>query len=67
MTDVKYPDITVRLTDTDSHPFSIIGTVASALQRAGVPGLQIEKFKEEAKSGDYDNVLVTAMRWVNVE
>ena len=64
---VKYPEITVQLTGTDGNAFSIIGTVQRALRRAGVDAAEVSAFVAEAMSGDYDNVLATAMRWVEVE
>lgn len=62
----KYPDIEVELTGTDGNAFSIIGAVTQNLRRNGVAGSEINEFRLEAMSGDYDNVLVTAMRWVTV-
>lgn len=61
-----YPHVTVRLTGTDGNVFAVIGTVKRALQRAKVDRVQIDNFTNEAMSGDYDNVLRTAMKWVNV-
>ncbi len=36
------------------------------MRRAGVPPTEIEAFRVEAMSGDYDNLLATAMKWVDV-
>ncbi len=66
-TDPRYPDITVQLSEEDGNAFSIIARVSKALRRAGIPAEEIALYKQESTSGDYDNVLVTAMRWVNVE
>ena len=66
MTDVKYPQVTVALSGQDGNAMMIIGRVRAALRRARVTGDQINAFTDEAMSGDYDNVLQTAMRWVNV-
>lgn len=63
---VKYPDIEVELFDSDGNAFMIIGKVRRALSRARVPREDIDKFVEEATSGDYDNVLQTCMKWVEV-
>ncbi len=63
----KYPDITVRLAGEDGNAFAIIGRVKQALWRAGVPREEIEKFREEAMSGDYNDLLATCIRWVEVE
>jgi hypothetical protein len=63
----KYPDIVVQLSGEDGNAYMIIGNVASALRRGGVSTPEIDEFIVEAKSGDYDNVLQIAMRWVEVE
>lgn len=64
---VKYPNITVKLVGNNGNAFSIIGNISTALRRNGVDKVEIDTFTEEAMSGDYNNVLVTAMKWVNVE
>jgi len=64
--DCKYPSVTVRLTGQDGNAFSIMGRVTRALRREGVSKEEIDKYREESMSGDYDNVLATAMRWVDV-
>lgn len=64
--DVKYPEVEVQLTGRDGNAFAIIGSVQAALRRAGVSTSELEDYVKESTSGDYDNVLRTAMRWVNV-
>ena len=64
--EVKYPDVTVQLTGIDGNAFMIMAVVNRGLRSAGHDEA-IEKFMEEAQSGDYDNVLVTAMKYVNVD
>lgn len=73
MNSPKYPDIVVRLSGTDGNAFAIIGTVQRALKTARdgqghrlVSEDELKQFIAEATSGDYDNVLATAMRWVEV-
>lgn len=61
----KFPDVEVQLTGVDGNAFAIMGAVTSALRRAGHREY-IEQFQTEAMSGDYDNLLRTAMRWVDV-
>lgn len=65
----KYPsvNVTVKLTGEDANAFAIMGRVIRELRRAGVPSEEIDRFRKEAMSGDYDNLLRTCMRWVNVE
>lgn len=64
---VKYPHITVPLVGNDGNAFAIIGAVSSALKDNRVSKEERDAFINEAMSGDYDNLLVTCMKWVNVE
>lgn len=63
---VKYPDVKVQLSEQDGNAFAIIGRVRRALEKAQVSDSEIEAFSAEATSGDYDHLLQTAMKWVNV-
>lgn len=67
MSEVKFPYVTVQLSGEDGNAFSIIGRVGSALRKAGASQQDVNQFTDEAMSGDYDNVIRTAARWVNVE
>lgn len=67
MSNVKYPEVTVELTGTDGNAFAILGAVSNALKRAGVDKAERDAFYTEATAGDYDALLRTAMRWVNVD
>lgn len=66
MSDTKYPDIEVELVGRDGNAFAIMANVSKALRRANVPQAEIDKYLEESTSGDYDNLLATATRWVSV-
>jgi hypothetical protein len=66
MTAVKHPEITVELLGQDGNSFMILGLVAKALRRAGVPKDEIAQYQKEAMSGDYDHLLQTTMAWVDV-
>jgi hypothetical protein len=66
MSDVKYPDIEVELVGQDGNAFAIMASVSKAMRRAKVSQAEIDKYLEESTSGDYDNLLATAMRWVSV-
>lgn len=75
MTGVKYPDCTVQLTGTDGNAVAIFMKVARELKYYLVneqdwasedARREAEAFKAEATSGDYDNVLATCHRWVDV-
>jgi hypothetical protein len=62
----KYPDVKVRLAGEDGNAFAIIGRVSRALDRAGIEPSEVKQYQDEATSGDYDNVIQTSMRWVEV-
>ena len=62
----KYPNITVRLVGNDSNAFAILAAVKKALHNNKVSSDEIKQFYDEATSGDYDNLLQTAMKWVEV-
>jgi hypothetical protein len=66
MNDIKYPDIKIMLTGTDGNAYAIIGRVRRALQAADVSDAEVEEFTADATSGDYDHLLRTCMRWVDV-
>jgi len=55
----------VKLVGEDGNAFLIIGRVSSALKKAGMKE-ESEKFIKEATSGDYNNVLISAMKYVKV-
>jgi hypothetical protein len=65
MSDTKY-NVRVKLVGTDGNAFALMGKVREALRKAKAPPEDIKAFTEEAMSGDYNNLLVTCCRWVNV-
>jgi hypothetical protein len=64
--EIRYPEITVQLTGVDGNAFMILGTVQRELRRGGVPAAEVSEFVAEATAGDYDHLLQTCMRWVEV-
>jgi len=62
----KY-NVTVQLTGEDGNAFAIMGAVRKALRKAGASTEELNQYSMESMSGDYDNLLRTAMRWVVVE
>lgn len=61
----KHPNIHVRLSGEDGNAFSIIGRVTRAMKDEGLDTEEVNAFRDEAMSGDYDNVLQTCMKWVS--
>lgn len=62
----KYPNVGVQLTGSDGNAFAVMAAVGRALRNAKVPQTEIATFRQEAMSGDYDNLLRVCMSWVNV-
>ena len=56
----------VELVGRDGNAFAILGRVQKALRRAGFRD-EAEQFYEEASSGDYDHLLATCHRYVDVQ
>jgi hypothetical protein len=63
----KYPGITVPLTGTDGNAFAVLGKVSRALRQAGVSQAERDAFTQETTASDYDRLLQTVMRWVEVD
>lgn len=61
----KY-DVTVQLSGNDGNAFAIMANVKNALKKAGATKDEIDSYISESMSGDYDNLLQTAMKWVEV-
>jgi hypothetical protein len=61
----KY-DIEVKLIGNDGNAFSIMGAVTKAMRRAGVSREEQDEYFKQATAGDYNQLLVTTMEWVEV-
>lgn len=77
MIDVKYPNIYVPVEEfqRDGNAGALMGCVVDALRQARSDGdltpeearQAIHDFRKEAMSGDYDHLIQTCMKWVNIE
>jgi len=63
----RYPNAVVVLSESDGNAFAILSRVSRALRKAGAEPDELEAFRKEAMSGDYNALLATCMRWVEVE
>ncbi len=61
----KY-DIEVKLIGNDGNAFSIMGAVTKAMRRAGVSREEQDEYFKQATAGDYNQLLLTTMEWVEV-
>ena len=57
----------LQLSGEDGNAFSIIGRAIRALKDAGYSAAEVEEYRKDAMSGDYDHVLQTTMKWCDVE
>lgn len=65
--EVRYPDVTVKLTGGDGNVFAIIGAVTAAVKRAHGPEASQEWSRAAMSQPSYDDVLRLATSTVNVE
>lgn len=64
---IKYPKVVVKLEGEDGNAILIISRVRKALKKAGVSAEEIELFRKEATSGNYEHLLQVVMDWVSVD
>lgn len=57
--------VKVKLVGGSGNAFAILGGVTREMRKAGF-GDYTEEFTKEATSGDYDKLLQTCMKWVDV-
>lgn len=55
-----------KLTGEDGNAFAIIGRVIKTMKESGVTSDEINKFTEEATVGDYDHLLATTIKYLNL-
>jgi hypothetical protein len=56
----------VKLVGEDGNAFYILGACQRAAKEAGWPAERIKAVMDEARSGDYNNLLATAMKHFDV-
>lgn len=61
----KY-DVKVQLSGNDGNAFAIMGAVKKALKQAGATREELDEYLKDSMSGDYDNLLRVAAKWVKV-
>ncbi len=64
---IKYPDVKVQLAGNDGNAFAIMSNCTKQARRAGVSAEEIETFRKECTSGDYDHLLQTCMKWFDCD
>lgn len=59
-------NVTVKLSGNDGNAFAIMGSVRNALKKAGATKEQLDQYTMDSMSGDYQNLLRVASRYVNI-
>lgn len=62
----KYPNIEVSLSNEDGNAVAMVTRVVLAMRDDGVGRDEVDSFRDEALSGDYEHVIDTIEEWVNV-
>ena len=57
----------LELTGHDGNAFAILGSAMRVAGKAGWTKEEVDKFMNEAQSGDYDHLLQTCMKYFDVE
>lgn len=60
-------NIDVKLIGRDGNAFAIMAEVVRALRKHGLSKEKTDDFMTEAMNSDYNNLLRTCMKWVNVK
>jgi len=53
------------LVGEDGNAFAIMGRASKALRKSGHTKEEVDQYFAEAKSGDYDNLLMVTTNWVD--
>ena len=56
----------IKLIGKDGNAFEILGATSEALKKAGADKEYIDKYLDEATSGDYDHLLGVSMKYVDI-
>ncbi len=63
----RYPNIVVKMVGEDGNGLAILARAVTAARKAGLTSKELDQYRREALSKDYDNLLATTMRWFSVE
>ena len=57
----------LKLVGQDGNAFMILGKALKTARQAGWTEDEVQRFQKEATSGNYDNLLVTCMKYFEVK
>lgn len=56
----------IRLSGQNGNAYNVMGIAQEGMRKAGWTREQIDAYFEEARSGDYDNLLAVTMKYCEV-
>ena len=63
---MKTEKLKISLVGTSGNAFAVLSKCQVTMERAGLEKEEIEKFMDEAESGDYNHLLGTVMKYFDV-
>jgi len=57
----------VKLIGSNGNAFAVMGKIKQALKKSGADKEYIDQYISEAMSGNYDNLLVVSMEYVDIQ
>lgn len=62
----QFPNVAVRLKGAEGNAVLVFGRVRRALRAGGAPKEAIYRFEDEVTLDDYQDLLATVARWVEI-
>ncbi len=53
----------LQMAEEDGNAFAILGRAQHVMRQAALPEERINQFLEEARRGDYDQLIQTCIKW----
>jgi hypothetical protein len=66
MCEVRYPNVRVKLIGENRNALNILGSVSSAMRKAGLSREQIKEYMEAAMASEQDTLMMETMKFVAV-
>jgi hypothetical protein len=63
----KYPQVKIELPGPYSSFYATVAEVQAKMRLAGIPQKELSNFYEDIAEDDADNLLLTCLRWVNID
>lgn len=65
--EIRFPKAVITADLFGDNAFAILGAASRALRKAGATKEDIDLYRKQAMSGDYEHLMQVTLKWVNVE